>query len=223
MKCFECDETTQIKKYKAFNYKGVGLDNIVLLNVDVEICPKCDTKTPLLQNVAKLHNAIGVAIALQMTHLSGSDIRYLRRSSGFNVGDWAKRLNVAEGTYSKWENGHRPITPQADKLARINFLMVLKQRDQQNVGLSKHLAFVLDLSIERRREFVIGIDVGKTTLDAKYMHSDDLMLVEPETAFVEATILPKVKFANVKLAKVKVVTGRLVKASAINQETVVYG
>lgn len=200
-KCFECDETCEIKKYRAFTYTGVNLNNVVLLNLEVEVCKGCDTKTPLLRNVKKLHNAIGVAIALQKVHLSGADIRFLRRSAGFSIGEWAKRLEIAEGTYTKWENGYRPVTPQADKLARISFINALKQKDPENVRLAKHLDAVLTLHIERRKEFVVAIDAENPEAPAKYLPHDSTLFAEPTTSFVEARTLPFEPMVTVKIVR----------------------
>lgn len=183
-------------------YNGVGLDNICLLNQEVEACSACGSETPILRGIGKLHNAIGVAVALQKVHLSGADIRFLRRSAGFSVGDWAKRLNVAEGTYSKWENGHRSITAQADKLARINYINVLKQKDPDNVWLAHYLNAVLDLQIERRTNFIIGIDAEKPEAEAKYLPDTSPLFAAPEMSVIEAQTL-----ASEPLAKVIIVRG----------------
>lgn len=199
MKCFECDKTVEVKKYKAFNYTGVNLDNIILMNVEVEVCNACETKTPLLRNVKKIHNAIGIGIALQKVHLSSADIRYLRRIAGFKVGDWAKRVGVADAHYSRLENGDRPITAQVDLLARINFLNALKQQDPKNVELARHLETVLSLKIERRREFVIAIDAEKPETEAKYLPHDSPLFAEPATSFVEAKTFPFEPLATVRI------------------------
>jgi len=186
MKCFECDKTVEIKKYKAFKYTGVSLDNIVLLNVEVEVCASCQIETPLLRNVKKLHDAIGVAIALQKVHLSWADLRYLRRSAGFKSGEWAKRIGVVEGHYSRLESGERPITAQIDKLARIMFLNALKQRNPEDIKLACHLETVLNIDIERRKDFVIAIDAGAPEKEAKYLPYSSPLLVEPPAIKIEA-------------------------------------
>lgn len=218
-KCFECDETCEIKKLRAFNYTGVNLDNIVLLNVEVETCAACHTETPLLRNLKKLHNAIGVAIALQRVHLSGADIRYLRRSAGFKISDWAKRVGVAEAHYARLESGDRSITAQVDLLARINFLNALKQQDPANVQLARHLEMVLNLKMERRRDFVIAIDAEKPETEAKYLPHDSPFFDEPTTSFVEAKTLP-----FEPLATIKIVRGHSLAMSAtLNQELVMCG
>jgi len=220
MKCFECDKTVEVKKYKAFNYTGVNLDNIVLMNIEVEVCAACETETPLLRNVKKLHNAIGVGIALQKVHLSSADIRYLRRIAGFKVGDWAKRIGIAEAHYSRLESGDRPITAQVDKLARVNFLNTLKQKDPENVQLARHLETVLDLNVERRKEFVIAIDAEKPETEAKYLPHDSPIFAEPATSFVKAKT-----FAFEPLATVRIVQHghSLVMPAAFNQELATCG
>src|SRR4051812_25054636 len=125
MRCFECDKTVQIKKYRAYMYGGAGLANICLLNQRVEVCPGCKTETPVLRNVGKLHRAIGVAVALQTSILSGADMRFLRRSAGYKTSEMASRLSVADETYSRWENGKTALTSNADKIARLTYLTAL--------------------------------------------------------------------------------------------------
>lgn len=186
MNCFECDETTEIKKFKSYMYDGVGLDNIVLLNAEVEVCAACDTETLLLRNIGKIHNAIGVGIVLHNSQLSGAEVRYLRRNAGFKVGEWAQLLKVAEGTYTKWETDYRTITPQADILARINFLNALKQKDPQNVRLAAHLDAVLRMNIEKGQKLLIAIDAQSPETPARYLPSDDALFAKPETSYVQA-------------------------------------
>lgn len=216
MKCFECDKAVILKEYRIFKYTDVGLNNLCLLNVEIEMCSTCQTETPLLRNVGKLHNAIGIAVALQKVQLSGGDMRYLRRSASFSVGDWAKRLNVAEGTYSKWEHGHRKIKAQADKLARINFLAAIKQKDTKNVHIARHLETVLEMTPEPRREYVIAIDVKDLDADAKYLPHDTPLLIQPAMSFVEAKTLPTETLARVEIVVSE--RGDLVRISAPNNQ-----
>lgn len=214
MKCFECDKTVEVKKYRTYKYTGVGLDNIVLMNLEVEVCADCGTETPLLRNVKKIHNAVGVAIALQKVHLSGADIRYLRRSAGFKVGDWAKRVGLADAHYSRVENGDRSITSQVDTLARVNFLNALKQQDPENVELARHLKTVLALEIEKRKDFVIAIDAENPETEAKYLPHDSPFLAEPTTSFVRAKTMPFEPLASVRILR----GHSLVMIASANQE-----
>ena len=186
MKCFECDKTVQVKKYRSYIYDGVGLDNICLLNLEVEFCASCKTETPILRNVGRLHRAIGVAIALQPSQLSGKDVRFLRRASGFSVGDWAKRLNVADATYSRWENSKQSISANPDRMARINYLTALKHKDPDNIQLAKYMYKLLEMKVENLRGQIIAINAETPESEARYLPSDDALFANPDTSIVTA-------------------------------------
>lgn len=186
MKCFECDKTVQVKKYRSYMYDGVGLDNICLLNLEVEMCAECATEIPLLRNIGRLHRAIGIAIALQPTQLSGKDVRFLRRAAGFSVGEWAKRLNVADATYSRWENSKQMISANPDRMARINYLTALKHKDPDNIQLAKYLYKLLEMKIDVRSGQIIAINVEAPEAEAKYLPSDDALFASPDTSIVTA-------------------------------------
>ena len=187
MKCFECDKTVQIKKYRACMYSGVGLTNICLLNQRVEVCQGCKIETPMLRNVGKLHRAIGVAIALQPNALTGTELRYLRRSAGYKTSEMAARLGVVEETYSKWENDKRAITTTPDRLARISYLTGLES--QHPVEYSNHVATVMELEIVARSGFIIALNSEDLSKPAKYLPETHEMFDEPETAIVRGLFL----------------------------------
>lgn len=111
------------------------------------------------------------------------------------------------------------ITAQADKLARINFLSALKQKDPENVQLAKHLEAVLTLHIERRREFIVAIDAENPDAPAQYLPHDSPLFAEPTTSFVEARTLP-----FEPLATVRIVRGHsLAMTATFNQEPALCG
>lgn len=190
MKCFECDKTVNIKKYRSYMYEGVGLDNICLLNVEVEVCQSCGTETPILRNVKRLHRAIGVAIALQPTQLSGKDVRFLRRSAGFSLTDWASRLSVADATYSRWENSKQMISANPDRIARINYLNAIQHKDPENIQIAKYLDKLLEMKVDVRHGQIIAINVETPEAEARYLPSDDAIFATPETSIVRAKTVP---------------------------------
>ena len=189
MNCFECNKTVEIKQYKAHLYDGIGLDHIYLLNAEVLFCSTCKEESIALKQPSKIHAAIGIAIALQPARLSGKDIRFLRRSAGFSLREWAARINVAEATYSKWENAHRSITPQADKLARLNFLSAIGQKYPETFHIEKYIETVLNLQIERQKDFAIAVDAENPETEARYLPFNSPLLARPEMSIVEAKTL----------------------------------
>lgn len=188
MKCFECDKTVQIKKYRSYMYTGVGLANICLLNQRVEVCSTCNTETPILRNPGKLHRAIGVAIALQPTILTGSELRFLRRSAGYKTSEVAGRLSVAEETYSKWENEKRTITPNADRLARLSYLTALERRHP--VEYSSHVMTVVEMEVSEAPSFIIAINAEDLSRPAKYLPETHEMFEERDATIVQGLFLP---------------------------------
>lgn len=200
MRCLECNQAAEIKKFKAYRYDGVGVENLYILNAEVLFCSVCKEESLILQQVSKLHAAMGIAVARQPARLSGAEIRFLRRSAGFSLRDWSQRIGVAEATYSKWENAHRQITLQADRLARLNFLSALKQKDPENVRVADYLAVILSVNIEKRRDFAIAVDAERMEAEAKYLPLDSPLLATPEVSFVEAQTLRAELLATVEIS-----------------------
>jgi YgiT-type zinc finger domain-containing protein len=199
MRCPECNQTVEIKKYKSYPYEGIGVENLFILNAEVLFCQACNEESLVLQQVSKLHAAIGIAVAKQPARLSGTETRFLRRSADFSLRDWSQRIGVAEATYSKWENAHRQITPQADRLARLNFLSVLKNKDPEHVRLADYVTAILSVNIKKHRDFAIAVDADNLQEDAKYLPMESSLLATPEVAFVEARTLSAELVATVEI------------------------
>lgn len=181
MKCFECDKTVQINKYRAFMYSGVGLDNICLLNQRVEVCSGCDTETPLLRQAGKLHRHIGVAIALQPRILSGPEMRFLRRSAGYKAIEMAHRLRVNEATYSKWENGKNALSSNADKIVRLSYLTALERLHPE---YSTHVATVVEMDVSNTSGYIIALNADDLDKPARYLPETHELFEEPDTTIV---------------------------------------
>lgn len=186
MKCFECGHPIEIEKKRIVKYDGVSLDNVYLFNAEVEVCSNCNEETPILRNISKLHNAIGLAVAAQPSRLSGADIKLLRRIAGFSLLDWTKRLGVAETAYSKLENSKVPLTELKDRWIRVHFLDAIKQTDLENVHISNYLNIVLSANISQPKDFAVAIDVDNLEARARYLPLDSPLLIKPKMSVVEA-------------------------------------
>ncbi len=214
MNCFECNQSAEIKKYKAYLYEGISLDNVHLFNVEVMHCAGCKSETLLLPKPAKLHLAIGIAVVLQPARLLGEDAKFLRRNAGFSLKDWAKRIGIAGATYSKLENSHRPVSVQNDRLIRVNYLNALKQKHGEEFHLAKYLEVALSVNTEKAKDFAIAVNAEKTEAEVRYLPYNSPLLAEPTTSFVEAKTLP-----FEPLATVKIVRGHsIVMSATFNQE-----
>lgn len=130
MKCELCSGKTKILKGQTWHYLESGLDNVYLLNVEVRVCSACAEKSPRIPRINELHAAIGRAVALQKTPLTGSDARYLRKHLGLPAKAWAVLLRVPPETLSRWENGKQVIGPQSDSLIRALYFLKLAEAGQ---------------------------------------------------------------------------------------------
>lgn len=199
MNCFECNQSAEIKKYKAYLYEGISLDNVHLFNIEAMYCADCGEETLILPRPVKLHLAIGLAVVLQPARLSGADARFLRRNAGFSLKDWAKRIGIADATYSKLENSHRSVSSQNDRLIRVNYLNALKQKYNEGFHLAKYLDEVLSLNTEKAKDFAIAVNAENFDAEAKYLSYDSPLLSKPATSFVSARTLPFKPLAIVKI------------------------
>jgi transcriptional regulator with XRE-family HTH domain len=198
MKCFECDETTEIKKYKVYLYEGISLNDVHLFNVEVVRCSSCGAESPLIPQVLKIHAAIGLAVVRQPARLNGNDIRFLRKNAGFSLKDWANRIGIAEATYSKRENSHHGVSVQLDRLIRTNYLNAMKQKYSENFELAKHLETALSVNIDKEKDFAIVVNAENPEKPAEYLSFNSPRLKEPKTSYVEAGTM---RFEPLSIAK----------------------
>jgi DNA-binding transcriptional regulator YiaG len=72
-----------------------------------------------IQDLAGLHQAIGLYVVDHKPLLSGAEIRFLRKELDFSqqaLSDW---LGVSEPTIRNWEAERQPITVAADRMLRL--------------------------------------------------------------------------------------------------------
>ena len=117
MKCFECGAKLKITRE---NYKGreLSLPNLVLLNIEVRRCPKCGAEDVVIPRLTELHAALARYLVGKPGRLAGSEVRFLRQRMNLPCATFARRMGVRPETISRWENGHEPLSPTADRLLR---------------------------------------------------------------------------------------------------------
>jgi putative transcriptional regulator len=118
MKCDSCGGAMTSKRER-HAYTESGLANVVLENVEVRRCSKCDEVEVVIPRIEQLHRAIATALVHKPSRLSGAEMRFLRKEIGFSAADFAARMGVDPSTVSRWENDKDPVGALADRLVRL--------------------------------------------------------------------------------------------------------
>ena len=129
LNCDNCKGETTIIENQLLHYTDCGLGNVYLENLPVRICKQCQAKSYLFPRSLRIHQLIGLAIALSDTPLNGEEIKYLRNFLGYRVKDWAKILKVKDATVVRWEAGTQMMSPQSEAFMRLAFIELLKEKD----------------------------------------------------------------------------------------------
>jgi transcriptional regulator with XRE-family HTH domain len=74
---------------------------------------------PIIPRIEELHDLIAGMVVKKVGHLSGDEIRFLRKHAGYPAKDFADLLRINASHLSRVENGHTAsLGKQADILAR---------------------------------------------------------------------------------------------------------
>ena len=91
-------------KSDLFHYMSCGLRNIYLRNgFKVKETPY--GRAVAIQDVEGLHRAIGLHLVRNKKHLTGAEVRFLRKGLDMSQVTLAKCLEVGEITVRNWESG----------------------------------------------------------------------------------------------------------------------
>ncbi|MDA8363695.1 MAG: helix-turn-helix domain-containing protein [Gammaproteobacteria bacterium] len=100
-----------------FHYTSCGLRNIYLRNgFHVKETPY--GRVVSIQDVEGLHRAIGLHLVRNKTHLTGAEVRFLRKELDMSQATLAKCLQVGETTVRNWESGRVKATGPGDRMIR---------------------------------------------------------------------------------------------------------
>ncbi|MGD0092118.1 MAG: type II TA system antitoxin MqsA family protein [Planctomycetota bacterium] len=118
MKCFECGTEMKVSR-ETRRDKESGLPNVTLKNVEVRRCLACGAEDVVIPRIEELHRLLAKALLHKPGRLTGPEVRYLRKYLGWSSEDFAACMGVVRETISRWENGHEPMSPQAERLLRL--------------------------------------------------------------------------------------------------------
>lgn len=121
MRCGTCGEemverrTTTEAPY-AYTLSGLP---VVLSGIRLCRCGVCGEEMPIIPRIEELHDAIAEMVVKKAGHLTGDEIRFLRKHAGYPAKAFAKLLSLDASHLSRVENGHTTsLGKQADILAR---------------------------------------------------------------------------------------------------------
>lgn len=117
MRCIDCGFEMK-KKIIDYNYDECGLKNVLLKNMEYHSCPNCPQEGALIPSVGELHNLIATTVASQPSRLIPEEIRLLRTHLGFSGVDFARAIDVAPETVSRWETGKEKISLSLERFLR---------------------------------------------------------------------------------------------------------
>ena len=100
------------------HYRLSGLDYVYLVNGftrhETEYGPGI-----AFDDLDGLHRAIGEDIITHRAHLSGAEVRFLRKEMDLSQGGLAVGLGVDAQTVARWEKGQTDVPGPADRLIRV--------------------------------------------------------------------------------------------------------
>lgn len=149
MKCTECGEALVTRRLPIYEDDAlIGLPHIFVIDAAEERwCAKCERRFGIaIPDEEGLETAVAMARIHVPVKLTGQEIRFLRRAISYPAKAIAQFLQTTQETVSRWENGHLPIGPQADKLLRLRVASQLTKAHPW-VGLSLDLDALLSMEI----------------------------------------------------------------------------
>jgi len=131
MICDNCNGNVVVKTGQNYHYIMSGLDNVYLENIQTEVCESCGQVTPYIPRMALLHKVIATVLVLKPRHLTGKEIRFLRKERRKKAKDWAALLGVEPETLSRWENEEKQPSKSLDHLIRLLYCRVFEEQENQ--------------------------------------------------------------------------------------------
>jgi len=116
--CLECGGALRAVR-KDYPFAESGLSNVILKNVEVLVCDRCNTETPRLPRLNDLMRTIALAVIAKPYALEGQDVRFLRKFLGLTNEAFAAILIIDKSHLSRVETGSMPVSSMVDRLVRL--------------------------------------------------------------------------------------------------------
>lgn len=141
MNC-NCGGKLTEKRVRLYHYEESGLPSVFLADIKLAVCRKCGERYPIIPSILNLHAKIAEAVALKPSMLTGVEMKFLRKQLGMTAAHWATYLKMNKASVSRLENGHNPISRQADALIRLLYFRLLEEKENRhfNENISDRIA-----------------------------------------------------------------------------------
>jgi len=119
--CRECRGAVH-REVKDYRFDESGLDNVILRNIEVDVCPECGD-SPRIYRIEDVFLTIAAGLIAKPFELAGKEVRFLRKTLEVGVEGFARKLGIDRSHLSRIENGALEISRQTDHLARALVLL----------------------------------------------------------------------------------------------------
>jgi transcriptional regulator with XRE-family HTH domain len=97
-----CSGTMEGRKGE-YRYLESGLDSVILKDILVFHCPKCNTIIPEIPAAGVLHRVIALHLLRKTTLLTGAELRFLRKLCGYSMTEFSEIMGSSNAVVSRWE------------------------------------------------------------------------------------------------------------------------
>ena len=123
MKCQKCGATLVSERTtieKPYRFVESGLSNIYLAGVTLHHCASCREYDVEIPKLGSLMDVIAGTLLRKSGLLTGQELRYLRKHTGFQAQELAALLRINPAHLSRVENGrYKNLGETGDTLARV--------------------------------------------------------------------------------------------------------
>lgn len=167
-KCYSCGSAME-GKIENYKYLECGLKSVTLEGILVFHCAKCGAIVPEITNARELHVLIALGVLTKDSLLTGDEVRFLRKFSGYSGSELAQLAGTSKSVVSRWENRLK-LGAKSDRLLRLIFFQKLvrdylgdfEKSGETEVGKGKFRGLVTQI-LGSLDEMLKNIRTKKTT------------------------------------------------------------
>lgn len=150
-RCSECRKGLLQKTIKPEHEEDLGGIVVRLLNsVQLYKCTNCDYEEVVIPDLEGLAKAVALIRALNPVRLSGSELKFIRKTLDMTQKEFAEKMDLAPETLSRWENNHPGTGEYSEKLLRHNVCALLYK---DVLAVSYDPAIIANMRLAPRNEF----------------------------------------------------------------------